>query len=72
MTSPTILLPSRRFRDTYRDGVHSYLDGLHEQLTLGQGTAKADDGSFIVQIGPDNIHEVVLLNGRGLRAERIK
>ena len=50
----------KAFRDTYRDGVHSYLDGLYEQLTLGRELL-ADDGSFIVQIGPDNVHEVVLL-----------
>ena len=50
----------KAFRDTYRDGVHSYLDGLHEQLTLGRELL-AEDGSFIVQIGPDNVHEVVML-----------
>ena len=50
----------KAFRDTYRDGVHSYLDGLYEQLTLGRELL-AEDGSFIVQIGADNIHEVVLL-----------
>ena len=50
----------KAFRDTYRDGVHSYLDGLYEQLTLGRELL-AEHGSFIVQIGPDNVHEVVLL-----------
>ena len=50
----------KAFRDTYRDGVHSYLDGLYEQLALGRELL-ADDGNFIVQIGPDNVHEVVLL-----------
>ncbi len=50
----------KAFRDTYRDGVHSYLDGLYEQLTIGRELL-ADDGGFIVQIGPDNVHEVVLL-----------
>ena len=50
----------KAFRDTYRDGVHSYLDGLYEQLTLGRELL-AEDGSFIVQIGADNVHEVVLL-----------
>ena len=50
----------KAFRDAYRDGVHSYLDGLYEQLTLGRELL-ADDGSFIIQIGPDNLHEVVLL-----------
>ena len=50
----------KAFRDTYRDGVHSYLDGLYEQLTLGRELL-AEDGSFVVQIGPDNVHEAVLL-----------
>ena len=50
----------KAFRDTYRDGVHSYLDGLYEQLALGRELL-AEDGSFIVQIGPDNVHEAVLL-----------
>ena len=50
----------KAFRDTYRDGVHSYLDGLYEQLTLGRELL-ADNGSFVVQIGPDNVHEVVML-----------
>ena len=50
----------KAFRDTYRDGVHSYLDGLYEQLTLGRELLAAN-GSFIVQIGPDNVHEVVML-----------
>ena len=53
-------LAIKAFRDTYRDGVHSYLDGLHEQFALGRELL-ADDGSFIVQIGPDNVHEVVIL-----------
>ena len=50
----------KAFRDTYRDGVHSYLDGLYEQLTLGRELL-AEDGSFIVQIGADNLHSVALL-----------
>ena len=50
----------KAFRDTYRDGVHSYLDGLHEQFALGRELL-AEDGSFILQVGPDNVHEVVLL-----------
>ena len=53
-------LAIKAFRDTYRDSVHSYLDGLHEQFALGRELL-ADDGSFIVQIGPDNVHEVVIL-----------
>ena len=50
----------KAFRDTYRDGVHSYLDGLQEQFALGRELL-AENGSFILQIGPDNVHEAVLL-----------
>ena len=50
----------KAFRDTYRDGIHSYLDGLYEQLTLGRELL-ADDGNFFIQIGADNVHEVVML-----------
>ena len=53
-------LAIKAYRDSYRDGVHSYLDGLHEQFALGRELL-ADDGSFIVQIGPDNVHEVFIL-----------
>ena len=50
----------KAFRDTYRDGVHSYLDGLHEQFALSRELL-SEDGSFILQVGPDNVHEVVML-----------
>ena len=50
----------KAFRDTYRDGVHSYLDGLLEQLTLGRELLD-ETGSLIVQIGADNLHTVWLL-----------
>ena len=50
----------KAYRDIYRDGVHSYLDGLLEQLTLGRELL-AEDGSYILQIGADNVHEVVML-----------
>ena len=50
------------FRDAYRNGVHSYLDGLYEQLKLGLELL-ADTGSFIMQIGPAYVHQVALLMG---------
>ena len=48
------------FRDNYRNGVHSYLDGLRDQLELARELL-ADDGSIIIQIGPDNLHYVAVL-----------
>ena len=61
-------LAIKAFRDTYRDRIHSYLNGLYEQLALGRELL-AEDGSFIVQIGPDNVHEVVLLMSEVLGRE---
>lgn len=52
----------KTFRDNYRNGVHSYLDGLREQLVLAKELL-ADDGSFIMQIGPDNLHYAALVMG---------
>lgn len=59
---PQDALSIQAFRDTYRDGIHSYLDGLHEQLTLARELLAAD-GSIILQIGPDNVHQVAMLMG---------
>ena len=59
---PQDALSIKAFRDTYRDGIHSYLDGLHEQLTLARELLAAD-GSIILQIGPDNLHQVAMLMG---------
>ena len=50
----------KAFRDSYRDGVHSYLDQLRVQLIHGRDLLK-DSGSFIMQIGPDNLHYVAVL-----------
>ena len=52
----------RAFRDTYRNGVHSYLDGIYEQLLLARELV-SESGSMVVQIGTDNVHQVALLLG---------
>ena len=53
-------LPIRAFRDTYRNGVHSYLDGIHKQCVLARELL-ADSGSLFVQIGDENVHRVCVL-----------
>ena len=55
-------LAVKAFRDNYRNGIHSYLDGLRQQLVLARELL-ADDGSMIMQIGPDNLHYAALLMG---------
>ena len=48
------------FRDTYRNGIHSYLDAIHTRLILIRELL-ADTGSVFLQIGDDNVHRLALL-----------
>jgi adenine-specific DNA-methyltransferase len=48
------------FRDTWRDGVHSYLTYLRDRLTVARDLL-ADSGSIFVQIGDENVHRVGML-----------
>src|SRR5438132_3273683 len=43
----------KAFRDTWRDGIHSYLTYLRDRLTVARDLL-ADSGSIFVQIGQDN------------------
>jgi adenine-specific DNA-methyltransferase len=47
----------RAFRDTWRDGIHSYLTYLRDRLTVARDLL-ADSGSVFVQIGDENVHHV--------------
>jgi adenine-specific DNA-methyltransferase len=47
----------KAFRDTWRDGVHSYLTYLRDRLTVARDLL-ADSGSIFVQIGDENLHRV--------------
>src|SRR5712672_3314882 len=53
----------KAFRDTWRDGIHSYLTYLRDRLMVARGLL-ADSGSIFVQIGDENVHRV-----RGLMDE---
>ena len=53
----------KAFRDTWRDGIHSYLTYLRDRLTVTRDLL-ADSGSIFVQIGDENVHRV-----RGLMDE---
>jgi adenine-specific DNA-methyltransferase len=50
----------KAFRDTWRDGVHSYLTYLRDRLTVSRDLL-ADSGSIFVQIGDENAHRVKAL-----------
>src|SRR5881396_1384890 len=50
----------KAFRDTWRDGIHSYLTYLRDRLTVARDLL-VDSGSLFVQIGDENLHRVKLL-----------
>ncbi|WP_245731831.1 site-specific DNA-methyltransferase [Thiocapsa roseopersicina] len=50
----------KAFRDTWRDGIHSYLAYLRDRLTVARDLL-TDSGSVFVQIGDENVHRVRIL-----------
>ena len=47
----------KAFRDTWRDGIHSYLTYLRDRLTVARDLLN-ESGSIFVQIGDENLHRV--------------
>ena len=45
----------KAFRDTWRDGIHSYLTYLRDRLTVARELL-TESGSIFVQIGDENVH----------------
>jgi adenine-specific DNA-methyltransferase len=45
----------KAFRDTWRDGIHSYLTYLRDRLTVARDLL-TESGSIFVQIGDENLH----------------
>ena len=58
----------KAFRDTWRDGIHSYLSYLRDRLEVARDLL-ADSGSVFVQIGDENVHRVRVLMDEVLGAE---
>jgi len=50
----------KAFRDTWRDGIHSYLTYLRDRLTVARDLL-TESGSIFVQIGEENVAAVRLL-----------
>ena len=50
----------KAFRDTWRDGIHSYLTYLRDRLTMARDLL-TESGSIFVQIGDENVHRVRLV-----------
>ncbi|HWJ75034.1 MAG TPA: site-specific DNA-methyltransferase [Kaistia sp.] len=47
----------KAFRDTWKDGIHSYLTYLRDRLMVARELL-AESGSIFVQIGDENVHRV--------------
>jgi adenine-specific DNA-methyltransferase len=47
----------KAFRNTWRDGIHSYLTYLRDRLTVARDLLQ-ESGSIFVQIGDENVHRV--------------
>jgi adenine-specific DNA-methyltransferase len=47
----------KAFRDTWRDGIHSYMTYLRDRLLVARDLL-TDSGSIFVQIGDENVHRV--------------
>ena len=58
----------KAFRDTWRDGIHSYLAYLRDRLTVARDLL-LDTGSVFFQIGNDNVHRVRVLMDEVLGAD---
>ena len=47
----------KAFRDTWRDGIHTYLTYLRDRMTVARDLL-TESGSIFVQIGDENVHRV--------------
>ena len=47
----------KAFRDTWKNGIHSYLTYLRDRLTAMRDLL-TESGSIFVQIGDENVHRV--------------
>ena len=54
---PTVV---HTFRDTYQNGLHSYLDNLYRNFAYARALL-AESGSIFVQIGNENVNRVALV-----------
>ena len=55
----------KAFRDTWRDGIHSYLTYLRDRLTVARDLI-TETGSVFVQIGDENVSPCPRVAGRSL------
>ena len=57
---PNDLRQGKAFRDTYLNGIHSYLDAVYRTAAYARELL-ADEGSFFLQMGSDNVHLLAVI-----------
>ena len=61
LTDTPVEAPSRKaFRDTYIDGLHSYMDTVFK-VSAHARALLSDSGSFFLQIGVENVHRASIV-----------
>ncbi len=50
----------RAFRDTYKDGIHSYMDSIYRIATYSRMLLR-ESGSFFLQIGSAHVHRMAII-----------
>ena len=60
----------KAFRDTWKDGIHSYLTYLRDRLTAMRDLL-TESGSIFVQIGDENVHRVRAVMDEVFGAENV-
>ncbi|MCY4627887.1 MAG: site-specific DNA-methyltransferase [Acidobacteria bacterium] len=58
--TPSEAAAAKAFRDTYRDGIHSYLDTVYRTAAFGRELL-TESGSFFLQISSENLHRCALV-----------
>lgn len=61
----------KAFRDTYKDGVHSYMDSIYRTASYSRMLLK-DSGSFFLQISSEHVHRTAIILDEVFGAENRK
>ena len=69
--APSDSKSKKAFRDTYKDGIHSYMDSIYRIATYSRMLLK-DSGSFFLQISSEHLHRTAIILDEVFGAENRK
>lgn len=58
--APSDSKSKKAFRDTYKDGIHSYMDSIYRIASYSRMLLK-DSGSFFLQISSEHVHRTAII-----------